>query len=293
MKRDKANYFYGVAWFMISLCVCTFNDSITKLLVGGYPVSQIVFLRYLFATISLLPCMLVRGCHTFKTKHAAMHSIRAVMLASAIALYCFSLDKLPLSTVITVNFTIPIFTLLLAYIFLKERVGGAELGATLTCFTGILVTSEPANSGFASYAIVLLVLSAVIFAGLDVINKKFAMREGILTMLFYTATVTLALVAIPAWLNWGKVQSIDWVFFILLGCGANLLLYCILKAFERVTMSAIAPFRYVEFILSAVIGFFCFGEIPTWGTVLGACIIIPSTLYIILTETRSFRRASC
>jgi S-adenosylmethionine uptake transporter len=214
------------------------------------------------------------------------------MLVSAIALYCISLDKLPLSTVIAVNFTIPIFTLLLAYIFLKERIGKAELLATLACFVGICIVSEPTNLDFASYAIAILVFSSIIFAGLDVINKKFVVKEGILTMLFYTAIVTLALIAVPAWIYWGEVKRTDWIFFVLLGCGANLLLYCILKAFERVEVSAIAPFRYIEFILSAVVGFLFFDEIPPWGTTLGACIIIPSTLYIILAESRSLAQNS-
>lgn len=216
-----------------------------------------------------------------------MHFIRAIMLTLAISLYCFSLNKLPLSTVIIINFTIPIFTLLLAYVFLKETMDIPRLLATLLCFAGICITSEPTNANFATYAILILILSAVMFAGLDVINKKFVAKEGILTMLFYTAVVTLALIAIPAWVYWEKVQITDWFFFALLGCGANLLLYCILKAFERVSVSAIAPFRYIEFILSAVIGFLCFDEIPTWSTVAGACVIIPSTLYIVLTESKN------
>ncbi|MDR0595350.1 MAG: DMT family transporter [Puniceicoccales bacterium] len=292
MERNKANYFAGIAWFIASLFVCIFNDSVTKLLVGNYGVAQIVFLRYLFATISLIPCMVIRGSHTFKTRHGVIHSIRAIMLALAIAMYCFSLDKLPLSTVITINFTIPIFTLLLAYVFLKEKIGRVKLVATLASFIGIWITSEPANANFASHAIVILVLSSIMFAALDVINKKFATKEDTLTMLFYTAIVTLIVVAMPTWVSWGNVQAADWIFFILLGCGANLLLYCILKAFKQVTVSAVAPFRYIEFILSAVVGFFCFGEIPTRGTVLGACIIIPSTLYIILAESRSLDRNS-
>jgi drug/metabolite transporter (DMT)-like permease len=268
--------------------MCIFNDSVTKLLAGHYAVAQIVFLRYFFATISLIPCMLAQGRHTFRTKHGTMHFARAIMLTLAISMYCFSLDKLPLATVIIINFTIPIFTLLLAYIFLKETIGMPRLLATLVCFVGICITSEPANANFSTYAILILVFSAVMFAGLDIINKKFAAREGILTMLFYTAVVTLALIATPAWIHWGKVQIVDWILFVLLGCGANLLLYCILKAFERVSVSAIAPFRYIEFILSAAVGFLCFGEIPTWGTVAGACVIIPSTLYIVLAESRKF-----
>jgi drug/metabolite transporter (DMT)-like permease len=264
-----------------------------KLLGKSYEIPQIVFLRYFFATLSLIPCMLAHGRHTFQTRHGVMHPVRAVMLTLGIAMYCFSLNKLPMTTVVTVDFTIPIFTLVLAHIFLKERISKARLFATLMGFVGILVTSEPANTDFASYAVIFLVLAAILFAGLDVINKKFVVEEGILTMLFYTAIAALGLSAIPAWMCWERVLPLDWFLFIALGIGANLLLYCILKAFQRVGVSAVAPFRYVELLLSAAAGFLFFNEIPTSGTLLGACIIIPSTLYVILAEAKTFTQCSC
>jgi S-adenosylmethionine uptake transporter len=288
MEHLKADYFRGVGWFILSLCVCIFNDSVMKLLGGQYAISQVIFLRYLFATLSLIPCMLANGRHTFKTRHCAIHSVRAVMLVLAIWMYCFSLKELPLSTVITVNFTIPMFTLLLARMLLGEKIGRTRLIATLLGFVGICVTAEPANVNFASSAILILVFSSVLFAGLDVINKKFVIKEGILTILFYTAIVTLALVFIPALANWECVRMIDWALFALLGIGANLLLYCVLNAFKCVEISAIAPFRYIEFILSIVVGFLFFNEIPPPGTLIGACIIIPSMLYIVLFEVNRF-----
>jgi drug/metabolite transporter (DMT)-like permease len=264
-----------------------------KLLSRNYGTFQVVFLRYLFATLLLIPCMLACGKHTFKTRHEVVHSIRAIMLTLGIALYCLALNKLPLTTVITVNFTIPTFTLVLSYVFLKEKINRAQLIATLGGFIGILVTAEPVNTAFASYAVILLVFAAILFAGLDVINKKFVVEEGVLTMLFYTAIVALILAATPAWMCWREVSPFDWALFGILGIGADLLLYCILKAFQRVGVSTVAPFRYIEFLLSAVVGFLFFGEIPTPGTLLGACIIIPSTLYVILAENKTLTYGSC
>ncbi|MDE6432523.1 MAG: DMT family transporter [Opitutales bacterium] len=273
--------------------MCIGNDSIMKLLGDKYPTSQIVFLRYLFATISIVPCMVAYGGkQLFHTKHITVHVLRAALLSAGIAMYCFSLGKLPLSTVITINFTIPIFTLLLAFIFLKEAITRAKIIATLAGFVGIVITAEPTNTELTSYAIVTLIASSIVFATLDVINKKFVIHEKILTMLFYTAVATLMFTVIPAWLSWQPVNNIDSLLFILLGVGANLLLYCILKAFERVDISSIAPFRYVEFLLSVVIGLAFFHEIPTLATIIGVCIIIPSTLYIVLSETQPTHKSS-
>lgn len=290
IRESKRNYLCGVGWFIFSLFVCIGNDSIMKSLGGRYQTMQIIFLRYLFAIVSLLPCMFNR--QAFYSQHLIMHFCRAIMLTLGIAMYCFSLAYLPFSTVITVNFTIPIFTLILAYIFLKEKINKSKIIATVAGFIGIWITTR-SMSTFASWATIMLVASAVMFAALDVINKKFVVQEGILTMLFYTAIFTLMLTVLPAWNSWNAVLMKDWMAFIMLGFGANLLLFCILKAFAKVDVSSIAPFRYIEFILSVIVGFTFFNEIPTKETMIGVSIIVPSTLYIILSNVKEDHSLRC
>ena len=68
--------------------------------------------------------------------------------------------------------------------------------------------------------------------------------------------------------------------------GANLLLYCLLKSFSLVDASALAPFRYIELLWSAVIGALLFAEVPATSTLVGAAVIIPSTLYIVWAENK-------
>ena len=73
----------------------------------------------------------------------------------------------------------------------------------------------------------------------------------------------------------------------MLGCGGNLILYCLLKAFAATEASAIAPFRYIELILSAGLGIVVFNEIPTLALCLGSLIIIPCTLFLMYSETKA------
>jgi len=74
-----------------------------------------------------------------------------------------------------------------------------------------------------------------------------------------------------------------------LGAGANLLLYCLLKSFSLVDASALAPFRYTELMFSAAVGALIFSEIPAVTTLIGAAVIIPSTLYVVWAENRKSR----
>jgi len=72
----------------------------------------------------------------------------------------------------------------------------------------------------------------------------------------------------------------------LLGAGANLLLFCLLKSFSLVDASALAPFRYTELMWSAAVGALIFGEIPAVSTLVRTAVIIPSTLYVLWAENQ-------
>eukprot|EP00440_Ansanella_granifera_P011747 gb/GFBE01012759.1/.p1 GENE.gb/GFBE01012759.1/~~gb/GFBE01012759.1/.p1 ORF type:complete len:135 (+),score=44.69 gb/GFBE01012759.1/:1-405(+) len=124
------------------------------------------------------------------------------------------------------------------------------------------------------------------FAMLDIFNKKYSTSESITSMLFYGSVATAAIAAFKAVPTWVPVTGSQFALIGLLGCGANVLLYCLLKAFKYVDASATCPYRYTEFVLSAIVGFFLFKEMPSKSTLLGSCIILPSVVYTAMVETR-------
>ena len=71
------------------------------------------------------------------------------------------------------------------------------------------------------------------------------------------------------------------VLFIVLGIGANLILYCLLRAFKLIDASAVAPYRYTELIFSVLVGYYFFGENIDNNVAIGALVIIVATLFVI------------
>jgi len=279
-------YFTGIGWYLMHFVVSIGNDSIMKFLGENLPPFQIVFLRFSAAALVLLPVLLFQGRSAFKSARLSMHAARGFLLALGIGLWCFGLNLMPFASCVVINNTMPFFKMLFAQLILGEKVGKERWLASLAGFIGCLIVFNPTAATFQPQSLVLL-LSACCFAMLDIFNKKYTATETVTSMLFYGALSTAAIAAVRAIPHWVPVTSSQFALIGCLGVGANFLLYCLLKAFKYVDASATCPYRYTEFVLSALAGFFVFKELPSKSTLLGSCIILPSVIYTAYMETRA------
>ncbi|MDR1434914.1 MAG: DMT family transporter [Puniceicoccales bacterium] len=307
MHSPRKHYFLGIIWFIVSLLVCETNDVITKYLERNLSPFQVVFGRFFFSTIVLLPVMGLFA-ENFKTCHLGINFLRGLILFFGMSIWCHGLDVSQLNVACLINFTTPIFTLLLASLILKEKIEKPRIIATLVGFLGVAVVLNPQTASFSVSSASLFLLSAIFFALLDILNKMLVTRESALTSLFYTGFFTMffsmislifshALKYDPPYLILSvilqkiiKIETHDLQLLCLLGVGANLLMFCILKSFSHIDVSATAPLRYVELILASTFGYLFFGESITPNMILGATIIIPSMIYLTSFEAKKSRK---
>ena len=231
--KKASAFVVGILWFFGHQLIGVGNDVIMKYTGSTLGVAQVVFLRFAFATLTMLPVMFLSGMESFKTDRVPLHVARSVLLAAGIGLYCYGLSSAPIAVVTTLNFTIPLFTLVMARVFLKERVDATRWIGTLAGFAGVMVVMQPGGASFNPQWLVVL-LSAAMFASLDVLNKIFIGKESFWAMIFYTALFTTVIAAVPAALAWVTPTGAQLGLLAILGAGANLLLYCLLKSFSLV-----------------------------------------------------------
>lgn len=285
MPSARATYLTGIAWYLSHFAIGIGNDGIMKFLGGSLSAAQIVFMRFTMAGLVLLPLLLTRGAEGFKTTRLWMHGVRGMLLALGIGLWCFGLKMLPFASAVVVNNTMPFFKMLFAKVILKEKVGKERWLASIGGFIGCLIVFNPTAATFKPQSLI-LILSAMCFAMLDIMNKKYSVSEPLISTLFYGSVATALLSAPLALTAWTPLAAPQLALFGLLGMGANLLLFCLIRSFRYVDASATCPYRYTEFVLSAIVGFLVFGEKPLASTLLGSCIILPSVIYCALCETR-------
>lgn len=287
----QKGYGYGVFWaIMISLCSAT-NDVFAKLMGERLHSFEVIFFRFFFSLITLIPFMVGKGGGIFKTSALKFHLSRGILGFAAMTAWSLALIFLPLAEVSTLFLTTPLFFLPLAFILLREHVTIQRWIATLMGFVGILIIIHPTNGDWNLYALIPLA-GALLFALMDVLNKKMVATESTFTLLFYFALVTTVISIIPMLTQWQTPTLKELACLAFLGVGANLIQVCIFNAFSATEASALAPFRYVELLFAAAFGFMLFGELPSTYILYGAPFIIGATFYISYFESRQRQTSS-
>lgn len=282
-------YAQGVFWAIMISVVSVTNDVLMRFLGERLHPVEISFFRFFFSMVSILPLMVSNGLTLFKTQRPMMHALRAVLGAVALGLCCYSVNIMPLSENTTIMFCEPLFFLPLAYVLLKEKVDAPRWIATIIGFIGLMIILRPGTEAFRIVAFVPMT-AAILFALSNVMVKKMT-GEHASTMLFYFGVGTTLFALIPLPFFWQMPTLSELGLLILLGIGGNMIQVCLFRAFSATEASALAPFRYVEFIISALFGYLLFSQIPTVWIFSGAALITVSTFYITIMETRKERKA--
>lgn len=216
---NSKGFLQGIFWMIIVCIISNMNDVLIKYVGNRLSGLEVAFFRFLFSALWLLPFMLARGKGSFHTKYPKVHFVRSLLLVLAMAPWCYGVASLPLTLATILASTTPFFILPLAKVFLKEHVGWQRCAATLVGFTGILVSVNFTGASFNPMALA-LIASTVMFATLDIINKKLLTDdESLLSMLFFSALGTAVLGLIPALLTWETPTLQELGFLTLLGGG--------------------------------------------------------------------------
>ena len=267
----------------LSICAFSSMDVIVKW-TSDYPIGQVMFFRGLFG---MLPIIFLIPNERFKnfyiTKRPGLHLKRCCSGLIALAAIFLALRNLPLATVTSISFAAPIFTTLLSIFFLSERVGAYRWAAVFVGFIGVLVITQP---GFSSLNIYYLfpIIFCIGMSYVAITIRQLSTTEPVwLISFFFSFAITLVgIISIPY--GWIMPSLID--FFLLctigiLGGTANLLLS---QSYKLSEVSLVTPLKYLGLIFAIIFGYLIWDEIPTIKTLIGASLVIISSIIIFRRE---------
>ena len=247
---------------------------------------EIMLFRSFIGFLLVLGFILVRGeGKNISRRHMGIHVVRNLFHFSGQNLWFFALTVIPLAQVFALEFTTPLWILILSPLILGERLSRKKISVGLIGFGGALLVAQPAMSGL-SLGVISAALAAVGFAGSIVLTKKLTQSETILTVLFYMTLFQLGFGIICAGYDGDialpSAQNLPWV--ILIACAGLGAHFSLTAALSLAPATLIAPIDFIRLPAIVVIGFVFYSEPVDALVILGAGIIFAANYVNILGE---------
>lgn len=247
---------------------------------------EIMLFRSFIGFLLVLGFILVRGeGKNLSRRHMGVHVVRNLFHFSGQNLWFFALTVIPLAQVFALEFTTPLWILILSPLILGERLSRKKISVGLIGFGGALLVAQPAMSGL-SLGVISAALAAVGFAGSIVLTKKLTQSETILTVLFYMTLFQLGFGIICAGYDGDialpSAQNLPWV--MLIACAGLAAHFSLTAALSLAPATLIAPIDFIRLPAIVVIGFVFYSEPVDALVILGAGIIFAANYVNILGE---------
>lgn len=278
-------------------CLILLDASGKWLGAAGVPVAATTWSRYaghlLVALAVFLP---MHGAAALRTSHPGRQLLRGGLMVTVTLLYFAALTRMPLAQATAVFFMTPVLTTVFSTVFLGERPGWATWAAVACGFGGVLVVVRPGTE-LPLDGVLLALAAAACNAAYQTLTRAQAHADTPQVQMVYSGLVGAAIMtaAAPLWWTPGwwaapALSATDWTVFAAtgaLGAAGHLLLA---RAYRLAEASRIAPWGYLQMLLSVAIGWLVFGDVPDGLALLGMAIIATSPQVARLPELLARRR---
>ena len=280
LTRNQLGVLYGIA----SVACFAMMDASVKWL-DMFPVGQVLFSRFFFGLIPILMLVPRSEFKTFyKTSRPKLHAFRAITGTLAIIALFIALREIPLADVVSLTFGGPIFVTLGSIFFLSEKVGVKRWLAVLIGFIGMLLIVKPAYEELNIYYIFPIIF-CIFFACVALSIRSLSSTEPNYRIALYFSLLSMIVGLFTLPFGWVMPNTFEFFLLIftgLVGSVANILLTVSLRFAEA---SLVTPTKYLNLVFAIFLGYFIWSEIPKFLTLVGAGLIIVSSVIIFIRES--------
>lgn len=270
-----------------AMTLLPFMDALSKFLVADYPSWQITWARNAVHALVLLPFALARyGTGALRPAHLPLQLLRGFCFGVATACYVFSMRFMPLADAVALIFLFPFLVTMLSPVFLGERIGVYRWGAVATGFAGILLVIRP---GFAELnpGVPFSVVAAFLTAGYIITTRKLRGTAPTLVMLLFPALVSALLLSTTLFVHWVTPDLSAGLIMLAIGMLGATVHWLIILAYRYAEASQIVSLAYLQVVVTVLLGYLFFAEVPSVYTWAGIALIVASGVFIGWRETRS------
>lgn len=269
---------------LVGVSIVPVMDGLAKYLAAYYPVTQIVWGRFLFHFLFILPVVLIRYRDVvFRVQRPVLQVLRGGFLLGATMCFFWSLKSLSIPDALTLLFVSPLIVTCLSSSLLGEHVGIRRWSAVIVGFLGVCIVLRPGGGAFQAASLAALG-AGLCHACYILATRRLSGTAPPLVTLFYTSLLGMVVLSFYMPWHWQAPNMLHLGFMVAIGAIAAGGHYLLIKAFDHAEASVLAPFGYGEIVMATVVGYIGFGDFPDLVSWVGIAVIIASGVYIALRE---------
>jgi drug/metabolite transporter (DMT)-like permease len=270
----------GISFIVIGLIIAALNGAFMKLLTQDLSVFQITWFRFFGFALIMLPIVLHRfGRSALRPARPGIQFFRGLSMATGTIAFVAGVQTVDFADSIAILYAYPFLLILLAVMFLGERVQRIVWVGVVGGFLGVLLVMRPEFRTI-NMGTLYVFLSALIVSIQMALNSKLGNLSHPLITSFWGAVIATCVLFFFLPFYWQPVSAdLLWLIGLMIICGASsqtLIVY----SFTKATASTLAPFTYFEIISAVAIGYFMFGTLPVWMSWVGILLITVSGLMV-------------
>ena len=246
---------------------------------------EILALRSLVSLLIVLAVLPRLGLGRLRTRRFGLHVARNVLHLGGQYAWVYAIAMLPLATVFAIEFTMPVWTALLAIPILGERLNRGRTVMLVLGLAGILVILKP-GFGVVHPAALVMLGGSFAYASTMIATKRLSGSDSALAVVFYMSVVQLPLAFVPALPGWVAPAPVDLPWILAIGAAGLSAHYCLTRAMRIADATLVVPIDFLRLPLIAVVGMLFYGEALEFSIMLGAAMIFAGTYYSVQRESR-------
>ena len=283
--KKQSNNFKAITAMLLAVFCVTIMSVQAKLIGIEYNAVQITFARAIVVLILLMPFIYkLGGLNFLKTKKPFLHFFRGLAGLIGNVMFFLAFQRLPVADVTVISQAVPIFSCILAIIFLGETIGWRRWTAITIGFLGVIIAINPSvNIAVAS----LYALGGTLMWSITIIFlRMLGSTEHPVKTVFYFMLVSVIVTSIFQPFLWKEPSFEIILLFIGIGIAAFLTQLLMTYALQKAPASIVSPFNYTGIVWAIIFDYVIWNANPMFATIFGGIIITISGIYIFKREAK-------
>jgi len=278
----------GLMWMIGTIVSFSLMAVSGRELAGQLDTFEIMLFRSILGLIIVTSIIaMTRRWNELRTQRIGQHALRNVSHFIGQNLWFLALAYIPLAQVFALEFTTPLWVILLSPLLLGERFTSVRLICALMGFIGILLITRPGTIPL-NVGVVAGASSAIFFALSVILTKRLTRTDSIACIMFYLTLMQLFFGLITAGydgdITLPNASTLPHV--ILIGLGGLSAHFCYTKALSLAPATVVSPVDFARLPTIAVIGWLLYSETLDAFVFVGAVVIFAGNYFNIWSETR-------